>query len=115
MIDDRLDNIQRSPMKEAIERAYFEADEHSGRLRDIIMARVPGSREIEYRAFIRYFGKLFDKTKNKSDIDMDVMNACKKWFHTPRATPSKNNIMKGLKLYDNYVTELFIHKLLKYE
>lgn len=115
MIDDRLNNIQRSPMKEDIEKVYLQTTDKSSLLRDIVMARVPGVRENEYKSFIRLFGYLFDISKHKTDLDKDVVTKCKTWFHTPRSSPSTKNIMKGLKLYDEYVTELFVHKLLKYE
>lgn len=115
VIDDRLNNIQRSPMKEGIEKVYLQTTETSSLLRDIVMARVPGVRENEYKSFIRLFGYLFNISKNKTDLDKDVVTKCRIWFNTPRSSSSTKNIMKGLKLYDEYVTELFVHKLLKYE
>lgn len=115
MIDDKIDNIQSSQMKEEISRIYLLTIDKSSLLREIVMARVPGAREIEYKLFIRLFGILFDISKHKTDLDKDVVNRCKKWFHTPRSSPSTKNIMYGLKIYDDYVNELFIHKLLKYD
>lgn len=115
MINDRPDKFQRTPMKEAIERIYLEATTVSNSLRNILMCRCPGAKEIEYRKFNTAFGYLFDITHHKKDLNKELINRCQKWSLTPRSTASKNNIIGGLKLYDEYVAELFRLKVLTYD
>lgn len=109
------DKEQDSPMKAAIEHTYLQGTNISNTLRNILMCRCFGSREIEYRNFNKSFGYLFDITHHKREMDKELIKRCMKWFNTPRGSPTKKNIMAGLKLYDEYVTELFRLKLLKYE
>lgn len=102
-------------MKERIEEIYLEATKKSSLLREIVMTKVPGSKDVEYKAFVRLFGYLFDISKQKSDLDIDIVKACKKWTLTPKSSPSTKNIMKALELYDRYTEELFRMKVLTYD
>ncbi|NOR84565.1 hypothetical protein GQ473_00460 [archaeon] len=58
---------------------------------------------------------MFDITHHKKDLNKELINRCQKWSLTPRSTASKNNIIGGLKLYDEYVAELFRLKVLTYD
>lgn len=115
MISDRPDLLQRTPMKEDIERTYLEATKVSNSLRNILICRCPGAKESKYKLFITHFGYLFDISHHKKDLDKTLIEKCDKWFYTPRSTASRGNIVRGLELYEEYVTELFRLKLLTYD
>jgi len=115
MITDRPDLLTRTPMKEDIERTYLEATKVSNSLRNILICRCPGSKEMEYKLFITHFGYLFNISHHKKDLDITIVEKCTKWFYTPRSSASSKNIVRGLKLYEEYVTELFRLKLLTYD
>lgn len=109
------DKEQSGPMTETIERTYLQGANISNTLLNILMCRCFGGKDIEYKKFNMAFGYLFDITHHKKDMNKELIKRCMNWFNTPRGSPTKKNIMAGLKLYDEYVTELFRLKLLKYE
>lgn len=115
MIGDGPDRIQRTPMKESIERTYLESTKTSNALRNILISRCAGSKDIKYKQFIMHFGYLFNISHYKKDLDKDLIGKCNRWFNTPHSKASNKNVQGGLKLYDEYVLELFRLKMLTYD
>jgi len=107
------EKLQRTPLKEDIERRFIAVCEISTSLNGLVNCRCPGNKDATFRMFVGNFERLFQVTRYKKGLSTDIITQCDKWFRTQK-TGNIKNIKYGQKLFTDYSKELFNQGMIIY-
>jgi hypothetical protein len=107
------EKLQRTPLKEDIERRFVDVCEISTMLNGLVNCSCPGNKDAIFRRFASSFERLFRVTRYKKGLSTDTITKCDKWFTTQKRG-NVQNIDYGQKLFTEYSKELFNQGMIIY-
>lgn len=81
-------------------------------LRAFMTTPIPGNPIVVFNEFRKRFDALFTLSCNKKELKPDIVEDVRKWLNT-KSQCTDTDIRDGIRLFEEYKTELFKHNVIR--